>query len=287
MKFKKNKIPYMLYILCLLQILFILIIAANRVLSHVLSHNYALDMDDFALVAVLAVMVLIFYFLFRIVLKIRLDERKFKVQQDTISNMQELNTRIRSQRHDFLNHLQIVYSLIELEDYEEARNYLSSLYGEIDRVNVFLKTEDAALNSLLQAKYNDSARLEIPFEIKVTSRLKDISVQGLDICRIMGNLIDNAIYAASNFDSEKRVTVRISETITSYEFSVENTGKSIPPENLSKIFQRGFSTKEEKGEGLGLSIVRRLTDRYGGTIDVYSENGLTRFSVKFKKIVKN
>ncbi|MGL4773772.1 MAG: Spo0B domain-containing protein, partial [Clostridium sp.] len=42
---------------------------------------------------------------------------------DTLKHLEELNKTLRTQRHDYLNHIQVIYSLIELEEFEEARKY--------------------------------------------------------------------------------------------------------------------------------------------------------------------
>jgi two-component system, LytTR family, sensor histidine kinase AgrC len=46
----------------------------------------------------------------------------------TLAQVEELNNTLRSQRHDFMNHLQVVYSLLELNEYPEAQNYLDRVY---------------------------------------------------------------------------------------------------------------------------------------------------------------
>lgn len=61
--------------------------------------------------------------------------------------------------------------------------------------------------------------------------------------------------------------------------SVTDTGLGIAPENIPKIFEPYFSTKET-GTGLGLAIVRKAVGAHGGTIDVQSEQGAgTTFTV--------
>lgn len=64
---------------------------------------------------------------------------------DTIDAMEKLNNTLRAQRHDFLNHLQVVYSLMEMEEYGEANSYIEKVYGRITAVSRVLKTASAAL----------------------------------------------------------------------------------------------------------------------------------------------
>jgi signal transduction histidine kinase len=65
------------------------------------------------------------------------------------------------------------------------------------------------------------------------------------------------------------------------EVDVEDTGVGIPPENLQKIFDLYFTTKE-KGSGIGLSMVYRIVQLHGGEVEVQSTPGMgTRFRLVF------
>ena len=64
------------------------------------------------------------------------------------------------------------------------------------------------------------------------------------------------------------------------EIDVEDTGVGIPPENLSKIFDLYFTTKE-KGSGIGLSMVYRIVQLHDGEVEVQSTPGGTRFRLVF------
>lgn len=85
-----------------------------------------------------------------------LDSRKLLQQLDdmdqTIEAQEDLNITLRAQRHDFLNHLQVVYSLIEMKEYKEANDYIERVYGSIASVGKVLRTANPAINALLQVK---------------------------------------------------------------------------------------------------------------------------------------
>ena len=69
-------------------------------------------------------------------------------------------------------------------------------------------------------------------------------------------------------------------------FEVSDTGTGIPEDNLAKVFEPYFSTKET-GTGLGLAIVQKIVDIHHGTIDVESAVGEgTKFTVKLPKAQK-
>ena len=51
--------------------------------------------------------------------------------KEALDSVENLYNSLRAQRHDFLNHLQVVYGLIEMDEYGEARNYINKVYNDI------------------------------------------------------------------------------------------------------------------------------------------------------------
>ena len=85
-----------------------------------------------------------------------------------------------------------------------------------------------------------------------------------------------------------KLNVKISpEEGTSFvRIEVSDTGAGIPPENLAKIFEPYFSTKET-GTGLGLAIVQKVIDLHDGTVEVGSARGEgTKFTIRLPKAEK-
>jgi hypothetical protein len=58
---------------------------------------------------------------------------EFRLLEDTLDRLEKLNTELRAQRHDFMNHLQVVHSLIEMDEYKAADEYIEKVYDDIQR----------------------------------------------------------------------------------------------------------------------------------------------------------
>ena len=196
--------------------------------------------------------------------------------EEAYDQLETLNGTLRAQRHDFMNHLQVVYSLMELEEYGEAGDYIERVYGDIRRVSRTLKTAHPAINALLAAKVSDCEGKGVKVTLQIESAWSDLPIESWAMCRVLGNLIDNALDALRAVP-EGELTIRLSESLHGYDFSVTNNGPMIPPNVAEKIFQRGFSTKGE-GRGMGLSIVREIIDGAGGRLSVSSDERETTFS---------
>ncbi len=203
---------------------------------------------------------------------------------ESIKNLGELNDRLRMDRHDYLNHLQVVYGLMELEEYEEMNSYLRKVYKELLKTGKAIKTSKPAINALLAAKLAECDEKGIDMLIEVKSDLKDIKIEDWELCKVLSNLTDNAIKALEDSaEQEKKVRINITETPKEYLFEVENNGPKIPDDIKNHIFKKGFTTKKDEGHGMGLSIVSKILEESNGRISFETEDGKTAFTVEFEK----
>ena len=65
---------------------------------------------------------------------------RLKQAESSLDDLNKLNNTMRAQRHDFMNHLQVVHSLIELKEHDEANAYIDRVYDQIEKVSSSLKT---------------------------------------------------------------------------------------------------------------------------------------------------
>ena len=196
----------------------------------------------------------------------------------TIEAMESLNNTLRAQRHDFLNHLQVVYSLMEMEEYGEANAYIEKVYGAITAVSRVMKTANPAINALLQVKLSACDKAGVQAEVNIQSAWKDLPVPGWEMCKVLSNLIDNALDALEEVEpAGRKLHITLTEDLRSYRFSVANTGPMIPLKSQKAIFGAGITTKAA-GHGMGLFIVTKPLNDRGGDIEVTSSPELTEFS---------
>jgi len=216
-----------------------------------------------------------------------LNARKISAQSEMLAEaygqLEDLNGTLRAQRHDFMNHLQVVFGLVEMREYGEAQDYIERVYGDIQLVGRALKTASPAVNALLAAKMADCEEKGIDMEVVIRSAWHGMPIAGWEMCRILGNLIDNAVDALEDRSLPRRkLLVEVGEDLHDYRFAVSNTGPEIPEHIRASIFERGFTTKRA-GRGMGLSIVREILGENGGDIAVRSGETGTSFAGRIPK----
>ena len=202
---------------------------------------------------------------------------KLEQMEDSLDNLSKLNNIMRAQRHDFMNHLQVVHSLIELDEHTEANAYIEKVYSSVEKISSILKTGVPAVNAILEAKRRACESKGIEVTVVVNTSLSEIPVPDWELCRVLGNIIDNSVSALSGAHGERWINIEMFEDIHSYRFRISNNGPAIPKELWGRIFEAGYTTKARDGEGMGLTICSKILSRYGGNIWVLSDEYDTVF----------
>ena len=187
-----------------------------------------------------------------------------------------LITSVSSLRHDFTNHIQVLYGLLQLGEFERAQKYIASLSKEVRAIeSLKLDIDHPGLSILLQTKKLAAQNYNIDMGFTISHDSFD-KIKTTDLIKIISNLVDNAIDATIELPENKRkVTIGCAVEDNQYEFKVMNTGPTIVGKD--HIFKQGFSTKKaEQGKirGQGLFIVKEIVRKYDGEISIDSTNDL-------------
>lgn len=124
------------------------------------------------------------------------------------------------------------------------------------------------LADLLQINLAPPLRARV--ELHAQGELPDLAVEPDHLRQMLLNLLDNALAATVAGGS---VSIETAVDPNGATLAVRDTGSGIAPENLSRIFENGFSTRGDRRRGLGLGITERLCARAGGRIVVDSRLG--------------
>ncbi|MFB8126133.1 ATP-binding protein [Streptomyces bacillaris] len=213
---------------------------------------------------------------------------------------------LRSQAHEAANRLHTVVSLIELGRVEEAVEFATA---ELELAQVLTDrvvgaVEEPVLAALLLGKAAQANERGVELELAEDSLIDDgalpPSLAQRDLVTILGNLIDNAVEAASEGSEgdtmegavpvqrtapqggagRARVTVTALADDRELLLRVSDTGAGIGPEEADEVFRRGWST-HGAGRGLGLALVRQAAHRNGGSVELdRAPEGGARFTVR-------
>jgi signal transduction histidine kinase len=196
-----------------------------------------------------------------------------------------------------LDHLRSKFAPGEGEDRAKFIKLTSQLKDEVARINAqisdFLNYSRPANVSLrpVDARGVIEDSLRIIEAQAAENNIKIAVVEHEDVPQIMGdpeflrsvfnNLFINGVQAMGSDGGKLTVKIHPVDGLVNVEIS--DTGVGIPPENLAKVFEPYFSTKET-GTGLGLAIVQKIVDLHNGTIDVESAEGYgTKFTIRLPR----
>ena len=205
--------------------------------------------------------------------------------QESHNNLDRLNNDLRKQRHDFLNNLQVIHGLISMDSFTDAKDYIDHVYSDIRSISRFIKTDSPAINALLQAKITTCEDMNIPLTLDIHSTFKDdLPMPEWLVCRILANLIDNAIDAITE-KGTGHLHIILNEDVNCHYITVKDNGISISDTTYHQMFNAGFTTKGSKGTGMGLAICKDLLGEYNGTIKLDRNEEYKIFNIKIPKVI--
>jgi two-component system, CitB family, sensor kinase len=184
---------------------------------------------------------------------------------------------LRAQDHEHANRMHTLLGLLELEMYDDAVEFVGEVVGDhrATAEQVTERIEDPLLAALLVGKATVAAERGVTLWVSDRTRLPDRLVDPQGLVTVVGNLVDNALDAVAA-TPHARVEVELRAEGRTAILRVRDTGPGIPPEHRELIFTTGWSTKKppaHRERGIGLSLVRRLAERQGGSATVGEAHG--------------
>lgn len=166
--------------------------------------------------------------------------------------------------HDLHNHIGVLRQFLTHEKYGEAVRYLDELQAPVQNLTATVWTGDETADYLINSKAAAAEAAGIRFQVQVEFPRRT-NIRSVDLCAILGNLLDNAIEAARQVPDPSRRTAaltirRIHQMLV---IKVENSFSSVPVQENGEL----KTTKTEGGlHGWGLKSAQAAAEKYDGMV---------------------
>ncbi len=176
--------------------------------------------------------------------------------------------------HDLHNHIGVLRRFLSCEQYGEAVRYLDELQAPIQNLTAAVWTGDETADYLINSKAAEAASSGIRFQVQAEFPRR-ANIRSVDLCAILGNLLDNAIEAARQVPEPEGRTValtirRIHQMLV---IKVENSF-AVSPVGENGVLK---TTKTEGGlHGWGLKSAQTAAEKYDGMVQAGVSGGVFR-----------
>ena len=179
---------------------------------------------------------------------------------------------IRAMRHDMRNNIQVLKLLLESGEYDKMREYLDEMGENLTSADVSAHTGDTIADAIIADKAAKAE--ECGVKLKCSGKIAGVEISPVDMCKILANLLDNAIEAASVpelselDDSLRTIELQFKKTDNFFMISVTNPC-AVAPEIIDGKIKT--SKKDHKNHGFGIHNIENAASGYGGELTVSCE----------------
>ena len=256
------------------------LIIVTVLIDFIISFNgLAYDMDN----PLFKEFLFIFLGFFMIGITIYFSNIEKKSNQVLITNsfLEKKNEELKKIKHDYGSQISYLYGLHLMKKYDKLGDALkniindnSAISSEVDVINKLNSSIADIVYGIEHKGINIIINDEINFD--------DVNISEIDYQRVISNILRNAVTA---LDGKGIIEVTTYYAIRSVIVQIKNNGPKIDESIIDKIFDTGFTTKENqnKENGFGLSIAKEIIEKNNGSISVKSNDSFTEFKIKFSK----
>lgn len=200
----------------------------------------------------------------KFILKMDLDR---KIHDKEIIDMY---TEMVGWKHDFRNHISMISGLLQVSTKEDVISYINEIDSSITKLDKNIYTDNIAINSILVSKIKaaEGKNIHISLNLKINS---DIKVSSVDICTILGNLLDNSIEACDNIKDYRFINLKIASEKNILVIKISNNTSS---GYVNEIDGKFISSKNNYMNGIGLVQVDNIVKKYNGYVNRHHKNNI-------------
>ena len=203
--------------------------------------------------------------------------QQLEMQRGQYAGLIENDKRNKAARHDIRHHLATLGGLADAGSTAEIRDYLADLVGAIGGARDTKYCENLTVNAVV-SHYLDMAKDE---GYEVSSRFvmpeETGNISAMDLCVVLGNLLENAVEACRRMDGGRFIRANSMVKGTALFITIDNS-------HSGRITKSGdaFMSSKREGEGIGISSVKAIAQKYEGEARFDAEDGVFKASVMLR-----
>lgn len=257
------------------------------IVSTLLLSNYKTISSILSVTCLLGINVMIFY-LYDMLIKFyaeKYEKELLRQQNNSYINQFEIikqsQDNIAMMRHDMKNHIFKFQDIVQKGEKQDILDYLKSTLEFIDVSNQYVNSQNLDVDSILNYKIHEAKKTGAVVDaiVNIPNKLR-IDSFGLNV--ILGNLMDNAIYAIKNSENKKiKIEIEFDRNILYIIIANSHSGRI-----LSRNGQLQTTKKDKDNHGIGLRSVETVVKKYDGIIDIDYDDSDFMVSILLYNIVK-
>ena len=176
--------------------------------------------------------------------------------------LQRSDEELRQFRHDIKNKILVIVQMLEKNETERIRGYISQMTEKLDNTKMFSQSGNIVIDSIVNYKLNKAKELGVEIKCNIAVPTK-IEMEDDDIVIILGNLLDNAIEATCILEKNKYIDINFDYNKDCIFITIKNSY-----DNIINIVNGAIKTrkKDDVLHGIGLKSVRTSVEKYNGII---------------------
>lgn len=213
-----------------------------------------------------------------------IDRRIERFQSELIENQiretRNMYDQVRGWRHDYRNHIQNMKIILSEKNYSKLDSYLSELAEDLNTVDTVIKTGNVMADAVLNSKLTTAKKLNIKTTVKAGIP-KKTAMTDVELCAVMGNLLDNALEACKKLPEEQRfMRVYVGNIKGQFYISVQNSAGEV-----KKSGGKYYTTKSGSNHGYGIFRIDRIAKKYGGYVNRQNEEGVFATEIMLPQVI--
>lgn len=224
----------------------------------------------------------ILFFCFRLLIRYLVDKKITAYQNDLIEKhceeVENMYRQVRGWRHDYKHHIQTMKAHLAMRQYEALDDYLNELDKDLTTVDTVIKTGNVRIDAVLNSKLAVARQKGIRIDAKALVP-KELAVSEVDLCIIIGNLLDNAMEACEKEPEKEKRFIRVYIDILKEQLYIYVANSMT---NDIKKLGKSYLTTKAAGHGFGLVRVDRVVARYNGYLNRQHEEGVFATEIMLK-----